>query len=115
MVSSGDGGGRVNRSDFLVRVAKRANVDARTVGAVYDAVIEEIIDVVGSGDRLTLTGFGKFYRQVHKGHPVQRVTEEGKLGGSDGLRTVDDYAVLKFSATRSVNRRLDVEVDEDGD
>jgi len=114
MVSSGDGGGRVNRSDFLVRVAKRANVDARTVGAVYDAVIEEIIDVVGRGDRLTLTGFGKFYRQVHKGHPVQHVTEEGKLGGSDDLRTVDDYAVLKFSATRAVNRRLEVGAVEDG-
>ena len=103
----------MNRSDFLVRVAKRADVDAKTVAAVYDAVIEEIIDIVGRGDRLTLTGFGKFYGQVHKGHPVQRVTQEGKLGASDEPGTVDDYAVLKFSATRAVNRRLDLSPDGD--
>jgi len=107
MVGIGDGGGRVNRSDFIVRVAQRAGVDARLVTRVYDAMIEEIIQVVSEGSRLTLTGFGKFYPQRHKGHRVQRVNEDGRLQGTDVPEIVDDYAVLKFSATRAVNRRLD--------
>lgn len=107
MVGTGEGGGRVNRSEFVARVAQRAGVDAQLVARVYDAMIEEIIQVVSQGCRLTLTGFGKFYPQRHKGHRVQRVNEEGRLQGTEVPETVDDYAVLKFSATRAVNRRLD--------
>lgn len=98
--------GRVNRSDFIARVALRAGVDVRVAAELCDALVDEIIAVVSEGNRLTLTGFGKFYPQQHKGHPVQRVDEDGKLGGTVDPLVVDDYAVLKFSATRAVNRRI---------
>ncbi|MEB7447904.1 HU family DNA-binding protein [Arthrobacter koreensis] len=108
MVNDGDddGGGRVNKREFLVRVARRAGVPVRVATDVYEAVIEEILEIVENGDRLTLTGFGKFYPQKHKGHRVQRINEEGKLEGSENPETVGDYAVLKFSATRAVNRKI---------
>ncbi|MCC3283222.1 HU family DNA-binding protein [Arthrobacter caoxuetaonis] len=106
MVKNGDGGGRVNKREYVVRVARRAGVPIRVATDVYEAVIEEILDIVENGDRLTLTGFGKFYPQKHKGHRVQRINEEGKLEGTEDPETVDDYAVLKFSATRAVNRKI---------
>lgn len=107
MVRDAEGAARVNRSEFVTRVAARANVNVKLATEVYDAVIEEIIQVVGEGKKLTLTGFGKFYPQLHKGHPVQRVNEDGRLEGTSTPALVDDYAVLKFSATRAVNRRID--------
>ncbi|MDL5199565.1 hypothetical protein [Streptomyces sp. ALI-76-A] len=48
-----------------------------------------------------LTSFGRFYRQDHKGHKV-------RFGKSD----VDNYVVLKFSASSSFNRRLGGNEDE---
>lgn len=107
MIKNSDGGGRVNRSEYVARVARRAGVPVRVATTVYDAMIEEILDIVAEGNRLTLTGFGKFYPQEHKGHRVRGVDEDGKLAEvAEGQKVIDDYAVLKFSATREVNRSL---------
>ena len=48
-----------------------------------------------------ILNFGKFYPQTHKGHRVQ-------FAKQDGDAEVNDYTVLKFSATREVNRRVKV-------
>ncbi len=94
--------GRVSKREFLQRVSQRSGVNPRATQMVYDAFIEEILDQVKEGNRVTLTGFGKFYLQQHKGH---RVRVEGKFKeGSREMKKVDDYAVLKFSATRSLDR-----------
>lgn len=106
MVRIGEGGGRVNKSDFLNRVSTRTGVPLQVATDMYEAIIEEILDVVSAGDSLILTGFGKFYHQEHKGHRVQTVNQEGKLAGTDEPEVVADYAVLKFSATRTINRRI---------
>ena len=55
---------------------------------VYDAFIEELIDLVSKGNKVTLTGFGKFYPQEHKGHRV-------RFADGDGSTEIDDYTVLK--------------------
>lgn len=91
--------GSIAKREFLVRVAKRAEVPHRIVSTVYDAIIAEILESVGKGFKVTLLGFGKFYPQGHKGHRVQFKT-------SDNGTEVQDYAVLKFSATRAINRRI---------
>ena len=96
--SSDSGPGRVSKRQYVSRIAKRAGVPVRVASAVYEAAIEELLEIVGNGDRLTLTGFGKFYPQEHKGHRVQFADNEDAV--------IDDYAVLKFSATREVNRRI---------
>ena len=92
--------GRVSKREYISRVAKRTGVPVRTAAAVYEAAIEELILVVSAGERLTLTGFGKFYPQEHKGHKVRFAA------GSGGADRIGDYTVLKFSATRDVNRRI---------
>lgn len=98
---------KVNKEDFLERVASRLQIDSPdgevnlkakfTVSEVYDAMIAEVEHVVRSGCRLSLTGFGSFYAQMHKGHPVQF---------GDQIKKVADYPVFKFSASNVLNKRL---------
>lgn len=92
--------GRVSKREFIARTAQRAGVPSTVTTAVYEALIEEILAVVGEGRSLTLTGFGRFYPQEHRGHSVRF------SNGPDGEGRIGDYRVLKFSATRDTNRRL---------
>lgn len=81
---------KMNKNEFLSRIAKRNNLTLNDVKTVYDAIINELKIVVCSGQDLSLTGFGTFSLKKHKGHPVQF---EAK---SD---VVNDYVVLKFTAS----------------
>lgn len=90
---------RVSKREFTARFARRAGVPVRVATQVYDAMIDELLEIVGMGDTVTLTGFGKFYPQKHKGHAVRFADDQPE---------VEDYAVLKFSATRAVNRSVKV-------
>lgn len=94
---------RVNKREYLNRIARRAGVPVRVASLVYDAAVEELIEIVSQGEKLTLTGFGKFYPQKHKGHRVRVGFGDGE-GGEDS--EVGDYNVLKFSATRAVNLKI---------
>lgn len=89
---------RVSKREFIARFAKRADVPVETARVVYDAMIAELLEIVGNGGRVTLTKFGRFYPQAHKGHRSRNILTKEDLG------EVPDYAVLKFSATRSVNK-----------
>ncbi|MER6367196.1 HU family DNA-binding protein [Streptomyces mirabilis] len=86
---------RVSKREFISRVATRSGLPARTVSKVYESLLGELTGAVSCGETVVLTGFGRFYRQDHKGHKV-------RFGRSD----VDDYVVLKFSASSTFNRRL---------
>lgn len=68
---------------------------------VYEAAITELMDCIASDQDVVLTGFGRFYKQMHKGHRVQFAGADGDPG------YIDDYPVLKFSSTVDTNRRLD--------
>lgn len=87
---------KVSRREFTARFARRAGVPLPTAAKVYEAMIDELIELTSLGHDVTLTGFGRFYTQEHKGHSVQFA--KGK--------EVKDYTVLKFSATREVNRQV---------
>lgn len=89
---------RISKREFISRVAVRSGLTVRVVSDVYEALFGELGDAVASGETVVLTGFGRFYRQAHKGHKV-------RFGKVD----VDDYHVLKFSASRTINRQLDDE------
>lgn len=89
---------RVSKREFLAQVSTRSRIPAKTVNRVYDTILAELMDTMRRGDQLMLTGFGKFYPQAHKGHRVQFA--------DNGAEAIDDYFVLKFSATRSVNKSL---------
>ncbi|MER6520095.1 HU family DNA-binding protein [Streptomyces sp. NPDC001553] len=86
---------RVSKREFISRVATRSELPTRVVNKVYASLLGELTGAVCRGETVVLTSFGRFYRQDHKGHKVH-------FGRSD----VDDYVVLKFSASSSFNRRL---------
>lgn len=94
---------RISKREFITRVAERTGWPMKTVSSVYEGIFGELTEAVTQGEIVVLTRFGRFYRQDHKGHKV-------RFGQSE----VDDYSVLKFSASRSLNRQLDGEggVDE---
>ncbi len=92
---------RVSKREFVQRFARRGGISVQAAQTAYTAMIDELLDLVGQGHTVTLTNFGKFYPQAHKGHRVQ-------FAKDDGSAEVNDYTVLKFSATREVNRRVQV-------
>lgn len=92
--------GRVSKRPFIAAIAARVDLPVKTTSKVYEAMLVELLEVVARGDRLVLTGFGGFHKQVHKGHKVQ-------FADADGGAEIGDYSVLKFSATRETNRKLD--------
>lgn len=94
---------RVNKREFIARVARSSGYPISVVSVVYESLFEELTEAVRDGEDVVLTGLGRFYRQDHKGHKV-------RFGRND----ISDYCVLKFSASRSVNRRLGAPV-VDGD
>jgi nucleoid DNA-binding protein len=89
---------RVNKREFMKMVARRTDLPYATTERVYDALIASLLDVVRDGAQLNLTGFGKFYRLRHAGHPSQ-LAKTGR---------VRDYTVLKFTATHKSNLFLDL-------
>lgn len=88
---------KVNRSEYLTRVSKRTGIDRKIVLTVYDGLIDELVEIMQNNQQLLLTGFGNFYVQKHKGHPVQF------SGGKD---IVSDYNVLKFSPSNIMKKRV---------
>lgn len=87
---------RIGKREFISRVAARSDLPVRVVSEIYEVLFGELTNAISSGETVVLTGFGRFYLQAHKGHKV-------RFGKDD----VDDYPVLKFSASRSANRRLE--------
>lgn len=95
---------RFSKIALIERVAARTGLANSQVTEVYENLLDEVLDIVAAGDAAVLTGFGRFYRQLHKGHKV-----------SFGQKEVPDYWVLKFSASRSINRRIEQILDATGD
>lgn len=81
---------KVNKNEFIERIAKKNDMNAIVVRETYDAIVDEILDVLCEGNSLSLTGFGVFSLKKHKGHPVQFEAQNDK---------VDDYVVMKFAAS----------------
>lgn len=98
-------GYKMSKAEFLRRVHTRSGQSQAVVNAVYKATVDELRILAIREGRLTLTGFGTFYVQTHKGHPVQFGKKSDKI---------EDYAVFKFSASSVFNKSLRMRLsDED--
>lgn len=92
----------MSKKNFLAAVARDSNISVENVTKAYDAIVDGIHDQLAAGNRVSLTGFGSFYLQKHKGHPVQ----------FDGRAVIQDYIVMKFSASDALNKRFRKEYSE---
>ena len=99
---------KVNKEQLVERVAnelrdnkvmcdlsERARINL--VHQVLSATIDAIVSDVKAGKRVSLTGFGSFYSQVHRGHPVQFGTKTER---------VPDYPVFKFAVSNVLNKEF---------
>lgn len=83
----------------LSNVAEKTGIPPGDVRTVYDALVDEIIGQAVDGSTVVLNGFGTFYVQSHKGHPIRFESFQCK-------GTISDYLVFKFSASHSMNDKL---------
>ena len=90
---------KMNKREFIAHMAEMNGVSEKQATDAYTMVMNSIQDAVASGVRLSLMGFGTFYLQTHKGHPVQ-------FEGDTGTDRVHDYEVFKFSASNALNKRI---------
>lgn len=95
--------GRANRAEVIDSIRRRTGLPATVVRTVYDAFFDEVVNQVTMGNSVMLTGFGKFYPLSKAGHSVQ--FKRGS-GGDYIDGRVDDYQVLKFSASHRLNQRI---------
>lgn len=85
---------KLNKRQFIDYLVKSRGLTHTEASEAYDTVIGGIIEVVGDGISLSLMGFGVFYLQEHRGHPIQFKGEK---------TYVDGYRVVKFSASNALN------------
>lgn len=55
----------MNKGDLVDAIAAKAEVTKKDAERVLTAVLDEIMDAVAGGDKVTLVGFGTF-EQLHK-------------------------------------------------
>lgn len=87
----------VHKGEFLKRVAQESGCPMKTVTRVYTAMINQVEDAVCNDEKVVLSGFGKFYLQLRKGHPIQF---------SGPSVQMNDYFVFKFKPSVEVSKRL---------
>lgn len=91
---------KMNKRTFIGHLAKENNISLSEAAWAYNIVINGIVDVVKTGTKLSLMGFGVFYLQDHKGHPIQFKDGNEQAGRSTH---VEKYKVFKFSASNVLN------------
>lgn len=97
---------RENKKIFAEKVAaamnasaeyKDRNYTAGEIEMIINTMQEQLIETIKEGKEQFFTGFGSFYLQKHKGHPVQ-------FNSSDS--EISNYVTLKFSASNNLNAKL---------
>lgn len=87
---------KVTDDTWVLLLAERSGLsfeDARKFWTAQRDMIKESMAPDGAGI-LRIPGFGCFYRQVHKGHPLNLRNVNGGHGSE-----VKDYTLVKFKAT----------------
>jgi len=92
-------GKRVNRSEVFHDVSEKTGFTPAEIRTMYSALVDSIIEHSLRGDTVIMNGFGVFYVQKHKGHPIS-------FRSMNGEDVLEDYLVFKFSASHSMNERL---------
>jgi DNA-binding protein HU-beta len=81
----------VTKSEFVDKIAARANLTKKDAGAAVDAVLETISETLKGGGDVSFTGFGKF-------HVQRRAARMGVNPRSGAKVQIPAGRVPKFSA-----------------
>lgn len=97
---------RLSKREFITFMAKRYGIKSKEAARAYEMVMDSIREAVEQGNELCLMGFGRFYLQTHKGHPVRFKDDENDKSTSKPETEVEDYIVFKFSASNALNQHI---------
>lgn len=50
----------MNKGEFIKAIAEKANCTQKDTGIVFDAMIDTIVSVLKSGEKIQIAGFGSF-------------------------------------------------------
>ncbi len=56
----------MNKSDFIVKVAEKAEIDKKEAEKIVSAVFDTIVETVANGDDIRIVGFGTFESRERK-------------------------------------------------
>lgn len=56
----------MNKYDFIVKVAEKAEIDKKEAEKVVSAVFDTIVETVANGDDIRIVGFGTFESRERK-------------------------------------------------
>lgn len=97
---------RENKKVFAEKVAASMNANAEykdrnytpvEMEMIINTMLEQLVETIKEGKEQFFTGFGSFYLQQHKGHPVQFNSTDAEIS---------NYVTLKFSASNNLNAKL---------
>jgi DNA-binding protein HU-beta len=89
----------VTKSEFVDRVASKANLSKKDAGAAVDAVIQTIEGSLKAGEEISFTGFGKF-------HVADRGAREGRNPRTGETMTIAASRVPRFTAGSGLKKAV---------
>jgi DNA-binding protein HU-beta len=89
----------VTKSEFVDRVADKANLSKKDAGAAVDAVISTIEGSLKAGEEISFTGFGKF-------HVADRGAREGRNPRTGETMTIAASRVPRFTAGSGLKKAV---------
>ncbi|MDL2324362.1 HU family DNA-binding protein [Ruminococcaceae bacterium OttesenSCG-928-A16] len=56
----------MTRSEIIIKVARQTGIGAAQVELVLDSIVDNIVDSLRAGDKVTIAGFGRFEMRERK-------------------------------------------------
>lgn len=89
----------MNKGELVDMIASQANVTKKDAEAVLSAILEEILETVAAGDKVTLVGFGTFERR-------ERQAREGRNPATGEPIQIPATKVPAFSAGKLFKEKV---------
>jgi DNA-binding protein HU-beta len=88
----------LNKKELIQNVASKADISKKAAAAAVDAMIDEISNVIESGDRITLVGFGTFAVK-------ERAAREGVVPGTGKKKMYPAKKVPVFKPGKALKEK----------
>ncbi|WP_158631918.1 HU family DNA-binding protein [Chroococcidiopsis cubana] len=89
----------MNKAELVGVIASKTNVTKKEADTILKAITETIVEVVSSGDKVSLVGFGSF-------EPRQRQAREGRNPKTGEKMTIGATRVPAFSVGKLFKDRV---------
>ena len=89
----------MNKSELIDALASKADISKAAAGRTLDALVEEIMNAVATGDSVSLVGFGTFKQ-------AERAAREGKNPKTGEKIQIKAATVPQFSAGATFKERV---------